>query len=822
MNNRDAAPVRYKVGDLTVNTGTHRVSRGAESIKLTKRSFELFLALIRAAPNLVASERLLEEVWGKRVVGHETVTQRVKLIRDALGDDSHNPKYIEVVWGEGYRLCADVELLPGENKTPKPGANPAALNISAGLATTSVLVVAAMFLLTWFNITRDGTRSPEEPFEPPLASIAVMPFLNINDDPDNEFLALGVPDSVLHKLANLEDILVIARTSSFAFGNGNLAARQIGSELNVRYLLEGSVRRSGREIRIVAQLISTLDASHVWSLERRLVLDDIFKVQDEIVLEIANALQLTLVDSERERLLAHGTTNVPAYLAYLRGEQARHTVAISHLYEAVEHYAEATELDPAFARAWLGIGRSYYRLGQLGAIGRFEANEHIEKNIARALALDGTLGEAYAVKAMAMPINPSMAGKPDLEDERDRLLAQAMEYSPNDPTVLRAYTSTMCSPMQKDYDCHTRKASMLTEIIRQDPEDPGTYIDLAWTFVALDRPDVPGSLFVESIRRNADFIPGYTNLALWHWGSTNVDWKRSVICLCEALERDPQNPHPASMLSRLYVDLGLGNVADDFIDKLGEIPDDGLQDLVAFDRLKLHLYRGEIEEAAAYARAHMPQIGQGSLGILAYGAILESAMTSGEYEPDIELLESSFEIFNIPIEYKDGYIRSRTAALIAAPLAELNLAVGNQARATKLIDGAIAYFEREVANGSVWRASNAWAYAATLNQSGELTRALAELELVPVAYLRNSWYISRAPLFGGLRDHEKFEIIASDIADRIRQQRENVASIPDSLPPCVPQGGSSLPGLLALELSGREPTTELQVTAVMREPDLMR
>jgi len=136
----------------------------------------------------------------------------------------------------------------------------------------------------------------------------------MSDNADDEFLSIGIPDTLLNKLAHLDDVIVIARTSSFSFRDSSADAMAIGRMLNVHYLLEGSVQRDGDEIRIIAQLIKTGDASHAWSFERRLEIDDIFSMQDEFVLEIAHALEVTLQDKQREKLLANGTDSVPAYL----------------------------------------------------------------------------------------------------------------------------------------------------------------------------------------------------------------------------------------------------------------------------------------------------------------------------------------------------------------------------------------------------------------------------------------------------------------------------------------------------------------------------
>ena len=255
MDRHSKPPARYRVDDLLVDTGTHRISRGGIAIDLTKRSYDLLLALIEAAPNLLTNDELLEKVWPDRIVGQETVTQRVKLVRDAIGDDPGNPRYIKAIWGEGYRLRARVQRLrSGPSR---------------------------------WQTSLSRQRCPEK-------SIAILPFRNIDDSSKTDFFAYGIAESVMHALANMRDVHVIARTSSFAYGVDSTDAREIGGGLNVRYLLEGSVQRSGSLLRVFAQLIDASDGAHVWSVEHQLNITNEFECQDEISSGIIAALMDTL------------------------------------------------------------------------------------------------------------------------------------------------------------------------------------------------------------------------------------------------------------------------------------------------------------------------------------------------------------------------------------------------------------------------------------------------------------------------------------------------------------------------------------------------
>jgi len=784
MTRMDIAAERYRIGDLVVDAGRRCVSRNGNNIRLPKLSFQLLLALIRSAPNLQSNEALLATVWKRKIVGPETVTQRIKLLRDALGDDSHDPKYIELVWGEGYRLCAEVVPLAADPSIEESmGSGFGLRRISRTVFATGLLAV--MLLVSILNLNHlPVDEIAEDGFAPPPTSIAVLPFLNMSDNADDEFLSVGIPDTLLNKLAHLDDVIVIARTSSFSFQGSSADAMSIGRMLNVRYLLEGSVQRDGDEIRIIAQLIKTGDASHAWSFERRLEIDDIFSMQDEFVLEIAHALEVTLQDKQREKLLANGTDSVPAYLAYLRGKYASNSAARDLQNEALARYSEAIALDPKFARAWLGLARVYDTLGNHGILSRQDSTEQMTASIERALALDEQLGEAYAMQALAIPIKRAVAVDPVLLAKRKALLEKALEYGPNDPYVLFAYASVLCPKMIKDAACHQQKLAVLEEAVRRDPENPNAYIELGWTHVALNQLNMPTRYFMESVRRNPDFIEGYGALALWHWTGDKVDWAHSVACLSEGLEHDPENSRMRSMLSRIYVDLGMLETAEAFSNAVDD-PNDSLHNITTFSKMKLHLYRGEVAAAAKIVREQQVSFAGGGLSIIAYGAVLEDALVSGELDVAIASLEKSFATFNLHLEYADGYIRSRSSALAAVPLSELHRTAGNTARADELIEGARVFFERENDANSVWRAANAWAYAAVLLRSGRFEEALQELQFVPDGYLRNAWYVSRSPLYRLLWETTGFNKLLADIDARLAYEKSGVEQVASNPPICV-------------------------------------
>jgi adenylate cyclase len=227
--------------------------RNGAALKLGGLSFDLLVALIECAPNVASYDELAERVWKGRPVSPETVAQRAKMLRDALSDDAKNPRYFELVRGQGYRLCSPVKPVVDESKlTEKP-------------------------------------------------SIAVLPFEMISGAENEDYLPDGIVEAITVGLACIRSFFVIARNSAFVFKGRVASAIEIGEELGVAYLLEGSVQRHGDRIRITAQLIETANGTHIWAKYYDGALDELFELQDQITASVAGELQPSIRKAEVER-----------------------------------------------------------------------------------------------------------------------------------------------------------------------------------------------------------------------------------------------------------------------------------------------------------------------------------------------------------------------------------------------------------------------------------------------------------------------------------------------------------------------------------------
>ena len=366
--NPATAPV-YRVGDLTVDVGRATVERDGRDVALPRLSFDLLLALIDAAPRVVSHDELMSRVWPGLVVGPETVSQRVKLLRDSLDDDSKAPRYIVGVRGRGYRLMPEVTRLDpaahaGTAAPPAP-APPRAWRPHALLLPAAVLAAAVGIAIVYSR-----THTPEPGIDAadstplPARSVAVLVFENQGKGEATEYLAEGIPENVLHQLGRFPGLTVIARGSSFAFRNGDEDLRVIGRKLNVRYLLEGSVQTAGEQLRVTSRLVDAETGASIWSMQFARPLHDIFAVEDEIAAEVARAMKIS-IDEGTAAIAARGRDadrNFDAYLSFLRGRALHASQRLADLPPAIESLSAAVRQDPQFAAAYVLLARARVEL----------------------------------------------------------------------------------------------------------------------------------------------------------------------------------------------------------------------------------------------------------------------------------------------------------------------------------------------------------------------------------------------------------------------------------------------------------------------------
>lgn len=272
---------------------------------------------------------------------------------------------------------------------------------------------------------------------PAEQSIAVLPFENMSPDSDSTgYLAMGIQDDLLTRLSKISALKVISRTSAERYRNTTKSMRNIGSELGVSMILEGGVQRVGDQIRVNAQLIDATADKHVWAetYDRNLTASNVLATQSEIVETIVQRLRANLTMQEVQPLVAISTRNLAAYTAYLQGRNEADTESVTSLNAAIDRFKAAVDLDPDFALAYVGLADAYLTLAANfeGGLPTNESNALAEPPLVRALALDNSLGEAYATLGLLR----QQQGNAQAAEQAYR---QAISLRPNYPRVFRLY-----------------------------------------------------------------------------------------------------------------------------------------------------------------------------------------------------------------------------------------------------------------------------------------------------------------------------------------------------------------------------------------------
>jgi adenylate cyclase len=255
-------------------------------------------------------------------------------------------------------------------------------------------------------------------------SIAVLSFVNMSADPENEYFCDGLAEELLNALAKIDDLKVAARTSSFAFKASKVSVDQIGQQLHVNAILEGSVRRAGNRLRITVQLINASDGYHIWSERYDRELQDIFEVQDEITLAVVKALKVKLLGDEKDAVLKRYTNNAEAYQLYLRGRFFFFKRTAEGFNKAIECFEQAIKIDSEYALAFSGLADCYTFLGFYEIIAPAQASEKVRAAAFKALELDDSLAETHTSLAFYLTTYEWNFA------EAERHFKQALEINP--------------------------------------------------------------------------------------------------------------------------------------------------------------------------------------------------------------------------------------------------------------------------------------------------------------------------------------------------------------------------------------------------------
>ena len=391
------------------------------------------------------------------------------------------------------------------------------IRIGEGAESSEVVSASGAIL----SLKSDGNGTPGKP------SIAVLPFVNMSADPEQEYFSDGMTEDLITDLSKISGLFVIARNSVFTYKGKPVKVEEVGKELGVRYVLEGSVRKAGNRVRITAQLIDASSGGHLWAERYDRDLKDIFALQDEVTKEIVSALAVKLTEDERKSIAFAPTDNVEAYDYRLRGSEYFARATKEAVAQARQMYEKAIELDPEFSVAYVDLGWTYvsdwaFQWGQDPDAALGKAFELAQK----ALSLDNSLPGAYRLLG-------SLCAWRKEYDNSVTALEKAIALDPNDAESYAALARTQnFSGKPKD------AVELMEKAIRLNPAYPAwyqTFLGLAYFMMKAD--DKATMAFKQSVRLNPNFLPPHIFLAAAHSRRGNDD--EAQIEVAEVLRISP-------------------------------------------------------------------------------------------------------------------------------------------------------------------------------------------------------------------------------------------------------------------------------------------
>jgi DNA-binding winged helix-turn-helix (wHTH) protein/TolB-like protein/Tfp pilus assembly protein PilF len=457
----------YEFGQFRLDTADRLLLRDGNPVQLPPKSFEMLTLLIERGGRLVAKDELMKALWPDSFVEEANLNHHVWTLRKSLGDRENGNRYIETVPKHGFRFTASVRTFIPESETLVLEKHtlmrivsesedqtshkndvqefPAQLSLPATVgnrrkarwirsAAFGLLCLSLMAVSIAVYRVRTSSESKQPgaivATNPQLRSIAVLPFKTIGVDDDKEYLGLGMSDALITKLGNIHRIIV-RPTSAVRIYTGAQEVDPVaaGREQSVDAVLEGSIQHTVDRIRVTVQLTRVQDKALLWSGQFDEHFTNIFAVQDSISQQVVRGLLVELNPEERQRLQKHGSENIEAYQAYLKGLYFWDKRTKDGNQKAVQYFNKAIEKAPAYAQAYVGLGHAYAYLGGHDLVSERESIARQRAAAKKALELDETLSEAHASLGL-------IAMNSDWDwIEAEREFKRSIELSPNYATA---------------------------------------------------------------------------------------------------------------------------------------------------------------------------------------------------------------------------------------------------------------------------------------------------------------------------------------------------------------------------------------------------
>jgi TolB-like protein/DNA-binding winged helix-turn-helix (wHTH) protein/tetratricopeptide (TPR) repeat protein len=455
MPHADSTATSYRFGLFEVDGRTGELRKQGRPVKLRGRPFDILLLLLARGGDVISRDELRQQLWQADtfVDFDHGLNSAMNRLRETLGDSAENPRFIETLPKRGYRFIAPIEVpvpsapsavdapavpppSPPVVSVPTPPTSIRTLSFPSRailLLASGALAVAVIVAALYLKIGRPTVPSSSR------TTLAVLPFQNLSNDAEQEFFSDGFTEEMIAELGTLDPdhLGVIARTTTMLYKNARKDVGQIRRDLGVDYVLEGSIRRAGSRMRITAQLVQTVDMTHLWAESYDRDVSDVLAIQREVAMKIAHSLTLALRRPHAEG--GPAAASFPAYELCLRGKFFREQATEEGARKAIEYFQRAIAIDPTYAPAHSGLADSYRLLGAPGWEVEQPADllQKAKAGAERALALDPESSEAHAVLSMVkLDYDWDLAGS-------EREVLEAIRLNPSSVQAHQYYSSTL-------------------------------------------------------------------------------------------------------------------------------------------------------------------------------------------------------------------------------------------------------------------------------------------------------------------------------------------------------------------------------------------
>ena len=490
--------MRYLFEEYAFDTDRRELHRGADVVSIAPQVFDLLEYLIRNRERVVSKDDLINAIWNGRSVSDAALTTRLNAARSAIGDSGEEQRLIKTLPRKGFRFVGTVR----EAKKP------------AGEAVSDTLA----------EQPKPALPLPDKP------SIAVLPFETMSGGPEQEYFADGMVEDIITGLSRSKSVFVIARQSNFTYKGKAVDIKQVGRELGVRYVLEGSVRKAGNRIRITGQLIDAATGAHLWADRFDSLLEDIFDLQDRVTSSVIGAIAPQLQRAEIERAQRKPTGSLQAYDYYLRALAAFYRRTREETTEALKLTEIASGIDPEFAAAYALGARCYIQRKSFGW--RTDAAEEIAETrrlARRAIELDQDDPSVLARAGHALAF---VVG--EIEEGAD-LVSRAINLDPNQATA--RYWMGWIHLWLGEIDAAIEQFQVALRLSPLDPSIFTAQSGMAWAHFMAGRNEEASSWAATTIRRQPNFLAGHRIMMACHAMSGRVEEARQACML--ALQLDP-------------------------------------------------------------------------------------------------------------------------------------------------------------------------------------------------------------------------------------------------------------------------------------------